>query len=148
MTFKCLHSGTIPSYKRPIATIADAFTLAVIPDIPFFRRVNLPATFIIICTTSISVQCWPGFFSIIRSISSHRPIMAICTHFSIYIKIIKKGKSLYQLMVVRCNNLRKQTKGRITVSLFNITKNLIIGPVFFYYIKYIFYRRGISGYIG
>ena len=80
--------------------------------------------------------------------------MTIGTNLCIHIKIIKQHIFTCNFMLIRSIFFSKKRQGRIAVSFFYIPKYLIVGPVFFNYVKHVFdwrriahlFRNGITGF--
>src|SRR5271157_4849431 len=78
------------------------------------------------------------FFYVVGNNRSIGPLMAFCRTLAGYHEIIQQHIIMGQLMGIGCNGFSVDTKRRITIALWHITQDLIIGTVFFYNIEYMF----------
>src|SRR4029078_3799023 len=78
--------------KFSVGAIGDTGPLAIIPKKSIFVIGNFPGAFTVIFTAATAIAGHPVFFHVVRCITTQAPVMAVCTHFGVYIKIIEEYK--------------------------------------------------------
>ena len=73
--------------------------------------------------------------------------MSVGAYLTIDIKIIKQNKFPCNCMLIRSYLFTKKNKTGITIAFRNITKYLVVCPVFLDDIKNMFYGRGITNFL-
>src|SRR5260221_12363876 len=87
----------------------------LVPDIglvQYSRRSRIAA--------AMAIAARPDLFHIIRGISPHAPLVAICTDLSVYIKIIQQHKFTGQRVLIRSDFLPKQNQAGIAITLWYV----------------------------
>ncbi len=102
--------------KFTIGAIAYSVSFAMIPNKPPFVIGDLPHAFCIVRTAPSSITRRPGFFQVIICIGTHTPVVAVSTHFCIYIKVIKQHKFIYQFMLIGRVIFSKKHQAAVSVS--------------------------------
>ena len=86
----------------------------------------------------------PSFFGIIIGIGRSTPIVTICTHLGIHIKMVEQNEFLGKFVLIGGDIPAKQQQGAITIAARQICQYLVVGTIFFDDIKNVFDGRCVA----
>ena len=124
--------------ELPVAAVAHPRSGRDVPEVPEIRVGDLVQAEVGKGHPAPRVDRGPGLLDEVRRDGAHRPLVAVGADLGVDVEVVEQNEPLGEGVMIRCDLSPEQGQLGISLALWQITEDLIVGPVLLADVEHVF----------